>query len=298
MFFRTSIISIVKKVAVKLRLASLNISINNLVVKELELKFQDIIKMQNNKAETLHAKVDQIIWFCWFQGIENAPVIVKKCYESVLLNIPDRWQMIIITEENYNTYTNIPDYILEKYEKGIISKTHFSDIIRFSLLSEQGGIWIDATILVLQKMDDQLLNNSLITLKSNNYEPYTSISKGLWTTFFIGLPKESISACFIRDCLYSYWKNEDKVFDYYLLDYIILLAYKKIPTFKFQLHELGCWGENRYIIKNILNKAVNEIDSNLIASDPIKIYKLNNKIMVKEYTIDGQETYFKKLIID
>ena len=29
------------------------------------------------------------IWICWFQGIENAPDIVKKCYDSVKRNMPD-----------------------------------------------------------------------------------------------------------------------------------------------------------------------------------------------------------------
>jgi hypothetical protein len=32
---------------------------------------------------TLKHEQSNKVWICWFQGIENAPNIVQKCYESV-----------------------------------------------------------------------------------------------------------------------------------------------------------------------------------------------------------------------
>ena len=33
---------------------------------------------------------NDIVWFCWLQGIENAPELVRRCLESLQRNIPDK----------------------------------------------------------------------------------------------------------------------------------------------------------------------------------------------------------------
>ena len=47
--------------------------------------------------------------------------------------MPDK-NIVILTNENINDYVQLPDYIVEKYDKGIIPKAHFSDAIRNELL--------------------------------------------------------------------------------------------------------------------------------------------------------------------
>lgn len=37
--------------------------------------------------EQLEHVSSNIIWFCWFQRLDNAPLIVKKCYESLKKNL-------------------------------------------------------------------------------------------------------------------------------------------------------------------------------------------------------------------
>lgn len=39
------------------------------------------------KAEECDASGDKYIWICWFQGMENAPELVKRCYASVKRNM-------------------------------------------------------------------------------------------------------------------------------------------------------------------------------------------------------------------
>ena len=41
----------------------------------------------------------------------------------------------------------MPDYITDKWQRGIIGNAHFSDLLRLELLIEKGGYWIDATVL-------------------------------------------------------------------------------------------------------------------------------------------------------
>ena len=48
--------------------------------------------------------------------------------------------------KNLDKYIHLPNYILEKYKQGIITKPHFSDIIWIELLIKYGGTWVDASI--------------------------------------------------------------------------------------------------------------------------------------------------------
>lgn len=297
MFLKSSNITFFKKFAVKLKSAFLNNLINNLVVRELEIKLKVVDDRSNtNTAQKNGDKEDKIIWFCWFQGLENAPLLVRKCFRNLELNKPKDFEIKVITESNYQEYLELPKFIEEKVAQGIISKTHFSDLLRFSLLAKYGGLWIDSTILVLNNLDGILNNNTFLTLKNNNFDKYTSISNGLWTSFFIKSDANNPGIRFIKNCLIKYWETENEVFDYYLLDYIILLAYKKCPVLRDQILNNPYCGNNRYLLKNIMNFGVNINDTQKLDDDPIKIYKLNNKMDYVEYTSDGKETYYKKII--
>ena len=57
-------------------------------------------------------------------------------------------RVIILTEDNYKQYVNIPEWLEEKKNKGVISRTHFSDVLRLTLLSHYGGLWLDSTFFV------------------------------------------------------------------------------------------------------------------------------------------------------
>ena len=84
--------------------------------------------ISNNKTVG-KAVQDKKVWICWFQGIENAPMIVKNCYESICYWLKD-YEIVVITEENYKSYVQFPTVIEEKRKKGIITDAHFSDLLR------------------------------------------------------------------------------------------------------------------------------------------------------------------------
>ncbi len=97
-------------------------------------------------------KYKDVIWQCWWQGVDNAPDIVKKCFESVKKFSGK--EVIVIDNNNYDKYIKIPEHIMNKFEKGVISFAHFSDYIRCLLLSTYGGTWIDSTVLLTDKMPE------------------------------------------------------------------------------------------------------------------------------------------------
>ena len=85
------------------------------------------------------------VWFCWLQGLEQAPPLVKLCYEALRQKLPDR-EIVVIDAKNVFDYITLPEEIVEKWKRGIIGPAHFSDLIRLELLVRYGGYWIDATV--------------------------------------------------------------------------------------------------------------------------------------------------------
>ena len=75
-----------------------------------------------------------VAWSMWWQGEKEAPDVIKACWESKKRNLPKTVKQIVITQDNYKEYIEIPDYIMEKVNAGSIRLTHLSDIIRAFVL--------------------------------------------------------------------------------------------------------------------------------------------------------------------
>lgn len=111
------------------------------------------------------APIPKKIWVLWLQGFENAPAIVRKCQQSIERYASD-YEIHYLTRENMLDYVHLPQSILRSFQSGRLPFTQFSDILRAALLREQGGIWMDATVLLTDRFPDYVTNGSLFMLKS------------------------------------------------------------------------------------------------------------------------------------
>ena len=68
------------------------------------LKFRDTVPEKLTFPET---QVDEPIWLFWNTGLEQAPEIVKTCYQSIT-KYAGR-QVVLLTENNVQNYINMPD---------------------------------------------------------------------------------------------------------------------------------------------------------------------------------------------
>ena len=107
----------------------------------IERAKEKMLQAEKSGADGLLSRRDTI-WWCWLQGLDQAPEIVRRCYDS--LGKLGR-EIIILEDSNIAEYVQLPECITEKYHKGIISRTHYTDLIRLELLTVMGGTWIDAT---------------------------------------------------------------------------------------------------------------------------------------------------------
>lgn len=90
------------------------------------------------------------IWILWYQGLSEAPFIVRKCIDSWIEENPT-WDVIILDSNCLGKYIqlNLPEKKITS-----LSLNHQSDLIRLALLSEYGGVWADATTFCIKPLDD------------------------------------------------------------------------------------------------------------------------------------------------
>jgi mannosyltransferase OCH1-like enzyme len=157
-----------------------------------------------------------IYWTCWLQGMENAPDMVKACYNSARRNAAGH-RIIVITYENLNKYIVLPEYIIKKYEAGYITATHFSDILRVYLLYIYGGVWFDATVFFTKEIPINLLNLPVFFFKDILKNKYCPISN--W--FISARNPHNILLYNILCILCEYWNTNNTIIDYFIFHYFV-----------------------------------------------------------------------------
>lgn len=176
------------------------------------------------------------IWIFWWQGMDNAPELVKRCYQSVQENLSD-WEIILLTEDNYKQFASFPEHIIKKLEQGYITLTHFSDLLRLELLIKHGGLWLDATVLCTSSnIPESILKSDLFVYQSQ--KPGADGKAVLMSSWCMYARTNNKILMATRDLLYAYWLKNKKMDDYYLLHqfFSIVCNYypeeaKRIPPF-------------------------------------------------------------------
>lgn len=197
--------------------------------KRLKREIYDAIENDcRESAESTDCSYEKIVWICWLQGIENAPLIVKACVESVRKWLCDElgWQMVVISKENISSYIDFPKYIWEKYESGIISNAHFSDLIRLELLLKYGGLWIDSTVFFSGNDFMDFVVNTPVFAPSKWIFFNGEIME--YDNWFIFSYKNNQQIRMVRACLLEYWKKYNFALDYFLFHLFFTMAMRGI----------------------------------------------------------------------
>ncbi len=188
------------------------------VRRQIKTKVDDICIKGNLNSRLVNPH--EVVWVCWFQGIDDAPEIVKKCFSKV--SLLEGKEIVLVTSDNYLEYTNFPEHILKKWDEGLITPTHFSDLLRVELLTRHGGVWLDSTVFLSAQHLPSYLDYS-------TFFCYQILKPGLnghsiiCSSWAISASKNSLLLEVVRDYLYEYWEKEVKLIDYFLF-HIVLSA--------------------------------------------------------------------------
>ena len=167
------------------------------------------------------------IWVLWLSGLDEAPEVVKMCFRSLEDNLPGR-EIVLLTQENYRDYVSFPAHIEEKYKKGLISRTHLSDLMRLALLIRYGGTWVDATVFCTGgDIPDYMLESELFLFQ--DLKPgLDGHSQRISSWFITARPRNPVLKL-TRALLYEYWRTHDKLADYYLFHDFFEIAIETYP---------------------------------------------------------------------
>lgn len=255
--------------------------------------FRDKISPTNTKRcvkylsrytkETAFEKKDckdgKYVWTCWLQGEDNAPEIVKKCFQSIRKNLPNGVELVIITYDNLSKYISLPDFITEKYQKHIITNTHLSDIIRVYLLKEYGGFWIDATCLLTSPLPEKIYNSDFFI-----YRSFGKFAKTFINSCFIYSKSSNELISKWAAAITEYWRKENLLLDYFTLHYLFISLLENDKQFKslYDSYSLNETDENMHIIYRIAEKGGEITDTNFKnACSKTFIHKLTYKSDIK-----------------
>ena len=262
----------------------------------IKKKLRDTVtKNINNPLPTIQTinksvPYNSVIWIMWWQGKKKTPKIVETCI-SKIKHLNNNRKVILITKYNYKNYIKLDSNILNKVEKGKITITHLSDIIRVNLLYVYGGVWIDSTVFETSPLPKSLFSQDFFSIKTGKYtyDP----SHGMWTTFFMEAKRNSklmgyLVAAFNRYCLmYDEW------IDYILFDYFIRIIYEDSEEIKKQIERVPINNQEVFELKKHLNERA---ECSYLEDSDTYLFKLSYKESLREMTKEGRETLYANIL--
>ncbi len=277
----------------KKSLEIVRLAISNKILKRIRKKYKYAIEnIKHNKVVPIKEVNKNVysdkVWVCWFQGIDKAPDIVKKCYNSINKYIPDR-EIVLITQDNYKEYVQFPNFICEKIDSGVISKTHLSDLLRLELLYRYGGTWIDATVYLTDTLPDYMLNSDLFLFQ--DLKPGLDGHCQCISSWFISAKKGNKLIYTTLQLLYEYWKHNNYLIDYFLIHDMFQLAIETYPNEWNKVIPYSNAVPHMFLLR-FFDKYDDKMWQAIKAQCPV--HKLSYKFSKKQKNL--KNTFYKKII--
>ena len=257
----------------------------------LEKKYLKLINHYKTK-EFIGWENDKKIRVLWWQGIENAPKLIKKCVKSIE-EYNCGYEVILLDKDNYKKYVELPDFIMKKVKKKKITLTHLSDIIRMGLLKKYWGIWVDATVFInsniFKSFNDINLNSVSVDIKWDLIRRW-EVKWAPWLIWW----KSNRLFNFCYDFFIEYWKDYNYLIDYYLIDFVIFIAYKSFKDCEKDIDNISNKNHQIFTLCESFNDIYDEKKYNELMQIPFS--KLSRKSKNKEVDENWNKTIYWKFV--
>ena len=232
-------------------------------------------KANPNSGKRRESAVSRIIWSAWLQGLDNAPEMVNVCLESHQKHLPG-YEFRVLDMENYRQWVELPEWVEEKYARGMIPAALFSDVLRVAVLKRYGGVWMDASVLCtgfgnqqLQKQWTEVENSRFAVFRY--YRKGDRYPSGL-SNWFIAATPDNVVLTSVYDMLTAYWRDYDCTIDYYMMHLFISCALKAFPEMERGMPKLN--SRYSFFLGDALSRTYSqEAWQELV--DHVAIHKLN-----------------------
>ena len=251
-------------------------------------------KQEQFEKDTTVSDTPAPIWTMWWQGTDHLPELVSMCYASFNRHRGDH-PLIVLTSDNYQEYVSLPNHVMDKVKSGAITITHLSDLIRFALLSQYGGLWMDSTVFVSDRLPEDIFTAEYFTVKRPLTPKNGNVAQDRWTNFLHAGQKGNLLCRFVFDFFLEYWKTQNYLVNYFLIDYAINLACDEIPRCRKLLDAVPLMNDDLYRLEHMLNAKWDPA-----VFEDIKKHALFSKLSWrkggKKQTSSGEETIYGHLV--
>ena len=214
----------------KTALEILRMSVAMKIKQKLAKKYKSELEEFDKKwTSNLTHETNRTIWIFWWQGLENAPNLVKVCFNSVKKNLGSDWDIIVLTENNYTEYVNFPTHIIEKFKSGVITITHLSDLLRLELLIKYGGLWLDATVFCSGRgIPISIIESDFFTFRTQ--KPGADGKATPLSSWLMYAKTNNQLLIATKKLLYKYWEKNKSMMDYFLLHHFLSIVCDRNPN--------------------------------------------------------------------
>lgn len=267
---------------------------HRLILGYLRKRFPEIMKEIHETPLLYDGEPVKKIWVFWWQGLQNAPEIVKKCREILKRENYGKYEIVEVNKDNYNNYCTIPQSILTLLDTGKITVTQFSDMLRACLLYENGGIWIDSTVLTLHPADTKIIQYPFYTIHLDKPDDGT-VAKFKISGFFLASKKGNTYMKLLRDFMFAYWEKQNLLIDYLLIDYCMILITQENQEYAELLNSVPLNNSNVHSLREHINDEYDMKEWNSITKDT-NFFKLSYKIELSQTSYAGKLTNYHYIL--
>lgn len=219
------------------------------------------------------------IWSYWHQGKENAPELIQKCFQSVEKfegKSGNNRKIHILSFDTIKDYVELPQIYYDLVNSGKMPIALFSDILRLYLLTRYGGVWIDSTIMLTDKIPRDIIDSSFCVARKNPEKDY---QENKMSCYFIRADKNSPNLNAIKGSLENYWAKNNFVINYFMFEHISTMLSDKTPELKAE------WDKMPYIDSESCGKLQIFMDKNLTQDE---FEKLKSETFMHKLTYKKQ----------
>ncbi len=185
---------------------------------------RDIIELQSPSYSGYSSERSNTIWQYWNQGIEHAPTILKSCVASVALHCKRTGhEHIVLSDETVADCVRLADVV--KAKRSLMTPTHFSDLLRLTLLSQRGGYWLDSSLFLTGPIPD--------VIDQADFFAFTRISDPyLLSSWFLRARAGHALIETWLQALLNYWQHNDRLMNYFLIHHMFEAVTEVHPSLR------------------------------------------------------------------
>lgn len=230
------------------------------------------------------------VWVMWWQGEEGMPALVRRTFASIKEHSLGM-EVVLISRENVGEYVKLPKHIVGRIESGSVTFTTLSDYVRFYLLSNYGGVWVDSTMLFTQDMPRDVIEREFFTIKRVRTASKVDVSRSRWNGQFLSATVRHYRVFEMMRLLWeSYWREFDWNLEYFTIDHLVSIVYDKDSVVREVIDNVEPSNEELYQLMSMLNETFSaQTWKEIVDSQPC--HKLSYKVKAN----DNKESYLHKL---